>query len=336
MKRKVISLLLVMAMGMTLLVGCGGSGEKDVNNDNGTSVNQNENKDDMNVDVAVITDVWTGEKIEISYNKDNCEKLSDDEYLLSVSVNSGEMFDIEFHADYTASSFYSEEVQAMSGVGLNASELMDYSTTEIKIYGYEFYEGASDEPYSCTLLHEVEGGVLIVHNLDLGFANEEVANAYAEKVFVSAKLTDEESASSDTNDEGDKKLATTNEEKELVYKADYDAIKDKIVNEERDGNEASYYDANGLEIMYVYYDGENITHVFFMEYTDNGTKKYQKVYAFHEDGTYGIMEFEYHENGEKKTETVYNDDGSKLVFSFDESGDYVSGTEYDKDGNVVE
>ena len=39
----------------------------------------------------------------------------------------------------------------------------------------------------------------------------------------------------------------------------------------------------------------------------------QKVYAFREDGTYGIMEFEFHENGEKKTEIVYNDGGSKIV-----------------------
>lgn len=336
MKRKVFSLLFVMAMGMALLVGCGESGDKDTNNDNGTSVNQEENKNDENVDVAVITDVWTGEKIEISYNKDNCEKLSDDEYLLSVSVESGEIFDIEFHADYTASSFYSEEVQAMAGAGLKASDLMDYSTAEIMIYGYEFYEGASYEPYSCTLLHEVEGGVLIVHNLDLGFGNEEVANAYVEKVFVSTKLADEESASSDTNEESDKKLATTNEEKELVYKADYDTIKDKIASEERDGNEASYYDANGLEILFIYYDGDNITDVFFKEYTDDGVKKYQKVYAFYEDGTYGIMEYEFHENGEKKTETVYNEDGSKMLFYFDESGDYVDGIEYDKEGNVVE
>ncbi|MBQ3558570.1 MAG: hypothetical protein IJA07_03535 [Agathobacter sp.] len=335
MKRKLLSLLLVMTMGMTLLVGCGGSGDKDVNNDNGTSVNQNENKDDANVDVAVIADVWTGEKIEISYNKDKCEKMSENEYLLSVSVDSGETLDIEFHADYTASSFYSEDVQAMSGAGLKASELVDYSTAKIKIYGYEYYESASDALYSCTLLHEVDGGVLIVHNTDLGFANKEVANVYAENVFVSAKLTEKESAGSDTNEESSNKLATTNVEKELVYKADYDAIKDKIVNDEKDRNEASYYDANGLEIMYVYYDGENITDVFFKEYNANGIKTHQKVYAFHEDGTYGIMEFEYYENGEKKTETTYKEDGSKIVFSFDENGEYVSATEYDKDGNVI-
>ena len=103
---------------------------------------------------------------------------------------------------------------------------------------------------------------------------------------------------------------TTNAEKELVYKADYDAIKDKIVNDEKDRNEASYYDANGI-------------------------KTHQKVYAFHEDGTYGIMDFEYYENGETKTETTYKEDGSKIVFSFDENGEYVSATEYDKDGNVI-
>ena len=55
-----------------------------------------------------------------------------------------------------------------------------------------------------------------------------------------------------------------------------------------------------------------------------------------ENGEYSFMDLEFHENGKKRTETVYNDDGSKLVFSFDEEGDYVSGTEYDKNGNVIE
>lgn len=88
--------------------------------------------------------------------------------------------------------------------------------------------------------------------------------------------------------------------------------------------------------MYIYYDGENITDVFFTEYSDNGVRKYRKVYTFDENGEYGTMEFEYHENGEVKTETAYNDDGSKIVFFFDENGDYVSGTEYDKNGNVID
>lgn len=343
MKRKVLSLLIVMAMGMTLLVGCGGSADKDVDNNKESSVNQEENlvegKEEENIDTAVLTDIWTGKKVEISYNKDNCENLSADEYLLSVSVDTGEAFDIEFHADYTASSFYNEEIQAMASVGLKASDLSDYSTAEIKVYGYEFYDSASDGLYSCTLLNEVDGGVLIVHNLDFGFSNEDIANAYAEKIFVSAKMFtgDSEDSETDANtEESGNKLAVTNEEKELVYKADYEAIKDKIVKEEKDRNEASYYDANGLEIMYVYYDGENITDVFFTEYSDSGVKKYRKVYAFQENGEYGMMEFEYHENGEAKTETVYNDDGCKMVFYFDENGDYVSGTEYDKDGNVIE
>ena len=98
-----------MAMGVTLLVGCGGSADKGVDNNKESSVNQEENlvegKEEENIDTAVLTDIWTGKKVEISYNKDNCENLSADEYLLSVSVDTGEAFDIEFHADYTASSF---------------------------------------------------------------------------------------------------------------------------------------------------------------------------------------------------------------------------------------
>lgn len=340
MKKRVLALLLVTVMGMSLLVGCGNSGDKDVNNDKDSSVKQEENKDDENVDTAMITDVWTGKKIEISYNKENCERLSDDEYLLSVAVDSGEAFDIEFHADYTASNFYSEEVQTMAGVGLTASDLSDYSNEEIKVYGYEFYDASSEGLYSCTLLNEVEGGVLIVHILDLGITNEENAKTYVEKVFVSAKMVTDDTVNSetdaDTGESTDNKLALTNEDKEAVYKADYEAIKDKIVKEEKDGSEAYYYDANGLEIMYIYYDGENITDVFFTEYSDNGVRKYRKVYTFDENGEYGTIEFEYHENGAVKTETSYNDDGSKIVFSFDEAGDYISGTEYDKDGNVIE
>ena len=334
MKRKVLSLLLVMAMGMSLLVGCGDE-NKDSGND--TNISQTD-EDEANIETAVISDVWSDKKIEISYNKETCEKLGGDEYVLSVAVDSGEAFDIDFHADYTASSFYGEETQAMEGVGLKASDLSDYSSDNIKIYGYEFYDVTSDSLYSCTVLHEVEGGIIIVHSMDFGFTNEEIVKAYTEKVFVSAKIVTEDTTDSEagSGDSTNNKIATTNEEKALVYKADYEAIKDKIVSEEKDRSEASYYDANGLEIMYVYYDGENISDVFFMEYDDNGVKKFQKVYAFDESGTYGIMEFEYHENGEGKTETVYNEDGAKFVFYFDESGDYVDGIEYDKDGNVVE
>ena len=337
MKRKLLSILLVVTMGISLLVGCGGSSDENKDNGNDTNISQNDEYE-ANVETVVIGDVWSDKKIEISYNKETCEKLSADEYLLRVAVDSGETFEIEFHADYSASSFYDEEKNAMESMGLKASDLTDYSSDGIKIYGFEFFEGTSDNIYSCTVLHEVEDGVLIIRSLDFEYTNEEIAKAYMEKAVVSTKITTGVVSDSET-DSGERvnnKVATTNEEKALVYKADYETIKDKIVSEEKDGSEVSYLDANGLEIMYVYYDGEDITDVFFKEYDANGVKKYQKVYAFKEDGTYGIMEFEYHANGEKKTETSYNDDGSKIVFYFDESGDYVEGIEYDKDGNVVE
>ena len=337
MKKKILSLLLVMAMGMSLLVGCGGSSDENKDSGNDTNISQSD-ENEANVETVVLSDVWSGKKIEISYKKETCETLSVDEYILSLAVDSGEAFDIEFHADYTASSFYDEEKLAMEDVGLKATDLSDYSSGNTKIYGFEFYDASSDSLYSRTVLHEVEDGVLIIYSLDLGYTNEEVAKAYAEKAFVSVKIVTGDASDSGivSGESGNNKVATTNEEKALVYKADYEAIKDKIVSEEKDRSEASYYDANGLEIMYVYYDGEDITDVFFREYDANGVKNYQKVYAFSEDGTYGIMEFEYHANGERKTETSYNDDGSKIVFYFDESGDYVDGIEYDKDGNVVE
>lgn len=183
---------------------------------------------------------------------------------------------------------------------------------------------------------EVDGGLLIVHNFNLDISNEENAKIFAEKIFVSAKMiTDNETVENNDSDEVGS-LALTNEDKEAVYKAEYEAIKDKIVTEEKDGSKVSYFDENGYEIMGLYYDGENIENAFFYEFYDNGTKKSSRIYTFDESGTYNMMDLEYHENGNKKTETNYNDDGSRLVFSFDEEGDYVSGTEYDKNGNFVE
>lgn len=341
MIKKIFGIFLVMAMGMSLLVGCGESENDNKESSLDTNAVQDTEADAENVEsaIAIITDVYTGESIRVSYNTAYCEEQENGDFLLSVVVEDGEWFDIEFYADYTADDYYQEQVNGFESM-LEATELESYENAGKTVYGFAFYENSSDEKYSQQLMFEVDGGVLIVHNSNLDMSNEENAKVFVDKIFLSAEkpIVENETnteTDADTN-ENDNKIALTNEDKATVYNADYEAIKDKIANEERDGNEASYYDANGLEIMYVYYDGENITDVFFKEYTDNGTKKYQKVYAFHEDGTYGIMEFEYHENGETKTETVYNDDGSKLVFSFDESGDYVSGTEYDKDGNVVE
>lgn len=341
MMKKRFVLLFVLTIVMSLFVGCGESenDNKEGSVDTNAVQDTEEAVEDVESAIAVITDVYTGESIKVSYNTVCCEKQESGDFLLSVVVEDGDWFDIEFYADYTADDYYQEQVNAFATM-LKASELKTYENAGKTVYGFEFYDIASDEKYSQQLMFEVDGGVLIVHNSNLDMSNEENTKVFVDKIFLSAeKPTVENETNNETDadtNENDNKIALTNEDKATVYKNDYEAIKDKIANEERDGNEASYYDANGLEIMYVYYDGENITDVFFMEYTDNGTKKYQKVYAFHEDGTYGIMEFEYHENGEKKTETVYNDDGSKLVFSFDESGDYVSGTEYDKDGNVVE
>lgn len=357
--KRTITLLLIIAVTAFLLIGCDRSGDMGVNNDTGASVNQEadndttasvnqetknpsepsvnqeENQVEENVDTAVITDVWTGKKLEITYNKGNCDRLSDDAYLFSVSVDTGEIFDVEFHADYTASSFYSEDAQVMAGAGLKASDLLEHSTAGTKVYGYESYDTASNSLYSCTLLHEVDGGILIVHNLDLGFSNEEIAKAYIEKVFISAKTAEDNTAGSDADtEESGKKLAVTKEEKEAVYQADYERVKDKIASSEEKNSEICYYDANGSVIMSIY--GRDVSNVFFHEYYDSGVKKYSKIYTFDESGTYGVMELEFHENGERKTETVYNDDGSKIVFSFDENGDYVSGTEYDKDGNIVD
>lgn len=360
MKRAALSLLIVMAMVITLLAGCSassglnqGDGETTVTQ----SVTENLNHDDTTVgtdtgveqnttdgtespDVdeasAVIVDAFGEKEIEITYHAQHCEVQGNDGYFLSIVTKAeADVFDIEFFADYTADQYYTEQVAAFASFGLEASNLENY-VNEVNVFGFEFVESESGAKYSFQLLVEVDGGLLVVHNPDLDVAHDEYAKNFAEKVFVSAKLTETGDNVEAEDTSTGSKIALTNEDKENVYKADYEAIKDRIAEEVKDGSEVSYLDADGREIMYVYYDGDRIADVFFYRYNDNGVKESSRVYAFEENGEYDIMEFEYHENGEVKSEIVYNDDGGKMVISFDESGNYVSITEYDKDGNLVE
>lgn len=341
MKKRFV-LMLVLVLGMSLFAGCGESksDNKDKSSDTDEIQDTEEEADDLESASALITDVYTGEIIEVSYNTTFCEKQENGEFLLSVVVEDGDWFDIEFYADYSADDYYQEQVNGFESM-LEATEMESYVNDGKTVYGFEFYENSNEEKYSQQLMYEVDGGLLIVHNTNMDVSNEENAKVFAEKIFVSAQIpmvVDEDSdAETDVNASGDdKKIALTNEDKATVYKAEYEAIKDKIVKEEKDGSEALYYDENGHNIMYIYYDGENIENVFFYEYYDSGVKKSSRTYTFDESGEYNILDLEFHENGKKKTEITYNDDGSKLVFSFDEEGDYVSGTEYDKNGNVIE
>lgn len=196
MKRKVLSLLLVMAIGMSLLVGCGRNSDNDADNNKGASVNQEENqagsKDEGNAKTAVLVDLYTDKKIEVSYKKDNEAFLTDIGDILKVAVDTGAILSISYRADNTASSLHSDDVQMMGDSGFTVSELSDYSTAEIKMYGYEIYgEETYGEDYYCfTLLQEVDGGVLVMFNFDSEYSGEEIAEAYAQKVFVSATKCD--------------------------------------------------------------------------------------------------------------------------------------------------
>lgn len=121
-------------------------------------------------------------------------------------------------------------------------------------YDIEFYETANDNKYSQQLLVEVDGGLLIAHNFNLDISNEENAKIFAEKIFVSAKMiTDNETVENNDSDEVGA-LALTNEDKEAVYKAEYEAIKDKIVTEEKDGSKVSYFDEEGDYVSGTEYD----------------------------------------------------------------------------------
>lgn len=337
--KKRLYVLLVMVVIMSLFIGCG-SDKSDSKNDKNEAdvVDENDDADDelddKNIKNAFITDTFTGNKVKISYNAAFCEQLDSGEFLLSLLVEENLLYDIEFFDDYTADSYYQEQVAAFGPMGYEATELEEYSFDGTTVYGFAFLMGESK--YSQQFMFEVQDGLLIIHNSNVELEMEDIAKTFVEKVFVEAIRADETSGDEATSDVNTKKTAVTNEEKANVYKTEFDAIKDKIVEEVKDGSETSYLDANGNEIMYLYYDGENIENAFFNEFYDSGVKKSSRVYTFDENGEYSFMDLEFHENGEKKTETVYNDDGSKLVFSFDEEGDYVSGTEYDKNGNVIE
>lgn len=337
--KKRLYVLLAMVIVMSLFIGCGSDdadskkdkNEADVVDENDDS---DDESDDANIKNAFVTDTFTGNKVEISYNAAFCEQLDSGEYLLSLLVEEKLLYDIEFFDDYTADSYYQEQVAAFGPMGYEATELDEYSFDGTIIYGFAFL--MDDSKYSQQFMLEVQDGLLIIHNSNVELEMEDVAKTFVEKVFVEAIGADEATGDETSSDVNNHKKAVTNEEKANVYKAEYDALKDKIVEEVKDGSEASYLDANGNEIMYLYFNGENIENAFFNEFYDSGVKKSSRVYTFDENGEYSFMDLEFHENGEKKTETVYNDDGSKLVFSFDEEGDYVSGTEYDKNGNVIE
>lgn len=338
MKKRLYALL-VMAIIMSLFVACGsdksdskkGKDDVDVVEENDDS---EETVNDANVESAFVADTFTEKKVEISFNATYCEKLDTNEFLLSLLTEEDGMYDIEFYDEYTANSYYQEQVAAFGPMGFEATDLEEYTYDGKTVYGFAFMKYG--EKNSQQLMYEVENGILIIHHSDIELDNKDVAKTFVEKVFVEAIRADEASGDEATSDVNNNKTAVTNEEKANVYKTEYDAIKDKIVEEVKDGSETSYLDASGNEIMYLYYNGENIENAFFNEFYDSGVKKSSRVYTFDENGEYSFMDLEFHENGKKRTETVYNDDGSKLVFSFDEEGDYVSGTEYDKNGNVIE
>ena len=225
MKRKLLGLMLVMAMGMSLLAGCGGSEPADADGGADVSVSQSaddtsasqdsdnanasqdadEKQENKDVATAVITDVFTGKKIEVTYNKTYCEKQDNGEYLLSVCIENGEMYDIEFFADYTANDYYQEQVAAFASMGLEASELENYVSEEKTVYGFSFIDKASGSMYSHILLHEVEGGVLIVHNSNLDISNEENAKTFVDKIFVSAEVVADDASNSDETVDSGKK-----------------------------------------------------------------------------------------------------------------------------------
>ena len=350
MNKKFMCLLLALVMSVMLMAGCGGSNDsaknegatiasQSDNNQAATNEDQNETESQSSQQLAtvVIADAFGEKQVEITYNPVNCEEQGNDGYFVNfVSTDDLAYFSVEFYAEYSADQYYNEQVSAFATMGLIASDLENYANGEFAMYGFDFYEEASGEKYSYQLLVEVDGGLLIVHNPDLDVENTEYAKIFAEKVLVSVNVMQADAASDNVTANTGNNLALTNEEKEKVYKAEYEAIKDQIVAENVDGDDVSYLDAGDNAIMFVEYDDESIVTVMFFTYYDNAEKKSSRVFSFNEDGTYGFMDFEYHENGNKKTETVYNEDGSKLVFSFDESGDYVSGTEYDKNGNIVE
>lgn len=350
MERKSLCLLLVLAMVMALLAGCGGNNDAS-KNDVAATVTQADNdgdtanpsqagtevQDSQELATAIIADAFGEKEVAIAYNTANCEEQSNDGYFVSIfAFEDDAFFDIEFYADYYADQYYDEQVSSFASMGLIASDLENYTSDDTSIYGFDFIDEASGEMYSYQLLVEIDGGILVVHDPFMDMAHEEYAKLFAEKVFVSANAAQIDAVSNNDETNAGNNLALTNEDKENVYKAEYEAIKDQIVKEDADDDEVSYYDTDGHLIMYVEYDDGNIETVFFYEYYDTGEKKFSRIFSFGENGEYGVMDLEFHENGNKKTETVYNTDGSKLVFSFDESGDYVSGAEYDKNGNVVE
>ena len=337
MQRKTLSLLLIMAMGMMLLTGCGGSNEVKENTSVDTSEETvkteeivEETEDKTNLATEVLTDMSTNKSIELTYDIELCELESNTTYILSLYVKDDYIVEMEYWADYTVESYYEEQIMMMKDSGLEASELKQVDGSEKTVSAFEFVDGVSGEKYSHQFMFDVDGGVLIVHNWDLEYPYEEIAENIVDKIYVSVKAATEETTET-TDDKV--KIALTQEEREAVYKKDYDAIKDRIVKVEESGYETSYYDANGNAIMYIYEDGD--IDVFFQEFYDNGVIKHKRIYSFHEDGSYGMFELAYHTNGNKSEEIVYEGE-NKIVFSFDENGDYVSGTEYDKDGNIVD
>lgn len=90
MKRKIVSLLLVMAMGTSLLVGCGGNNDSGASNDVDANVNQDAEKDDVaaddssdnaEADLQTQDILFFGEKIgTLTYNGNSNELNSADEY----------------------------------------------------------------------------------------------------------------------------------------------------------------------------------------------------------------------------------------------------------------
>ena len=131
MKKRLYALL-VMAIIMSLFVSCGsdksdskkGKDDVDVLEENDDS---EETVNDANVESAFVADTFTEKKVEISFNATYCEKLDTNEFLLSLLTEEDGMYDIEFYDEYTANSYYQEQVAAFGPMGFEATDLEEYT-----------------------------------------------------------------------------------------------------------------------------------------------------------------------------------------------------------------
>ena len=163
MKRKLLSLLIVMVMGMSLLVGCGGNSNENKDNDTlqnidnvqeSTTVENSEIEEKEEIDTSIYSEkieLTTGEGkvVSIYYDPTSVTNLSGADWTGKEEINLGEMMSIYVTDAESAKAYVDTIIDDNGGnIGIGKQE-------EIQLSGYTIHYFTLNEPESGAFLDKI-------------------------------------------------------------------------------------------------------------------------------------------------------------------------------------